>query len=77
MIASDSAVSVLAFSEEEGQLVEVHVGWDVTDLAAVDSDLVCQHARSRDLDRVSPVVVVIAESIREVQDGILGDLGGV
>ena len=57
--------------------MEVHVGWNVADLAAIDGDLVRQHARGRNLDRVGPVVVVVAEGIREVQDGVLGDLGGV
>lgn len=76
-IAAGVVVPILPSSEEEGQLVEVHVGRNVADLAAVDGDLVCQHARGRNLDRVSPVVVVVAEGIGEVQHGVLGDLGGV
>lgn len=54
--------------------MEIHVGWNVTDLTAVDGNLVCQHAWSWNLDRVSPVVVVVAEGISEVQDRILGNL---
>ena len=57
--------------------MEVHVGRNVSDLAAVDGDLVGQHARSGDLDGVSPVVVVVAESIREVQDRVLRNLRSV
>lgn len=70
-------VTLLASSEEERQLVQVHVRRNVADLATVDGDLVCEHARGWDLDRVRPVVVVVAEGIREVQDGILRNLGGV
>lgn len=66
-----------ARSQEEGQLVQVHVGRNVTDLAAVDGDLICKHARRRNLDGVSPVVVVVAKSVGEVQDCILGDVGSV
>ena len=54
--------------------MEVHVRWDVADLAAVDGDLVSKHAGSWDLDGVGPVVVVVAESIGEVENGVLGDL---
>jgi hypothetical protein len=54
--------------------MEVNIRWNVTDLAAVDSDLVCKHARGRNLDRVRPVVVVVAEGIGEVKDSILRDL---
>ena len=61
-------------SKEEGQLVQVHVRGDVANLRPVNGDLVSQHARSRDLDRVSPVIVVVAQSVGEVQDGVLRDL---
>jgi hypothetical protein len=57
--------------------MEIHVRWDVADLTAVNSNLVCQHARSWDLDRVSPVVVVVAESIGKVENCVFGGLGGV
>ena len=60
-------------SEEVQQLVEVEVVWDVADLASIDGDLVCEHAGSGDLDGVGPVEVVVAEGVREVQDGFLAD----
>lgn len=53
--------------------MEVHIAGDGTDLRAEASNLVCQHARSRDFDRVVPVVVIVAEGVREVQDGHLAD----
>ena len=57
--------------------MEVHIRRNVSDVATIDSDLVCEHARCGDLDRISPVVVVVAERIGEVEDGLLGDLGVV
>lgn len=57
--------------------MEVDVGRDIADLRAVDRDLVGEHARRRDLDRVRPVVVVVAERVGEVEDRVLGDLGVV
>ena len=50
---------------------------DVSDVSAIDGDLIGEHARSRDLDGIGPVVVVVAESIGEVEDGLLGDQRGV
>ena len=57
--------------------MKVEVGWDVADLAAIDSDLVGKHAGGRNLDGVRPVVVVVAERIGEVEDCVLRDKGGV
>ena len=64
-------------SEEEWKFVEVNVWWDVSYLTPVDGYLVGKHARSWDLDGVWPVVVVEAEGIGEVKDGIFRDLRGV
>jgi hypothetical protein len=64
-------------SQEEWKLVKIHVGWNVTNLTSVDGNLISKHARSRNFDGVSPVVVVVAKGISEVQDGFLRDLGGV
>ena len=55
--------------------MKVNIARNVADLAAIDSDLISQHARSWDLDRVGPVVVVVAESVGEVENGILGEEG--
>ena len=57
--------------------MKIHVRWNVTDLTSVDGDLVRKHTRCRNLDGISPVVVVVAESVGEVQDCILGYLGCV
>lgn len=64
-------------SEEEWKLVQVHVGWDVTNFTSVDGNFICKHAWGGDLDWVSPVIVVVAQGVGEIQDGILGDLRGV
>lgn len=61
-------------SKEEWELVQVHVRWDITNFRSVDGDLVSQHARGWDLDRISPIVVVVAKSVREIQDRILRDV---
>ena len=54
--------------------MEVDVAGDGSDLGAEAGDLVGKHARRRDLDRVIPVVVVVAEGVGEVEDGHLADL---
>ena len=51
--------------------MQIDVGWDVSYLASVDGYLVSKHARSWDLDWVWPVVVVEAQSVSEVKDGVL------
>ena len=63
-----------ARSQVEGELVEVHIARDGSNLGTEARNLVCKHARSGDLDGIIPVVVVVAQGVREVQDGHLGDL---
>lgn len=46
--------------------MQVHVRRDVSDLASVNGYFVSQHARGRDLDRVWPVVVVVAQRVGKV-----------
>ena len=70
-------VRLSKLSEIEGKLVEVNIGRNVADLAAIDSDLISQHARCRDLNGIGPVVIVVAESIGEVQNCILGYKRGI
>jgi len=53
--------------------MKVHVGWNISNLTAVNGDLVSQHAGSWNLDRVGPVVVVEAQGIGEVENCILRD----
>lgn len=50
---------------------------NVSDLVPVDRDLVGQHARRRNLDGVRPVVIVVAERVRKVQNGLLAEVGSV
>lgn len=57
-------------SQEERKLVEVHIRRNVSDFATIDCDFVCQHARGWNLDRISPVVVVVAEGIGEVENRV-------
>lgn len=64
-------------SQVEGELVEVHIAGDRANLRTEASNLVCKHAGRWNLYSVVPVVVVVAQGIREVQDGHLADLRGV
>jgi hypothetical protein len=57
--------------------VQVNVRRNISDFTSVDSNLICKHARSRDLDGIRPIVVVVAQRISEVQDSVLRDKGGV
>ena len=61
-------------SQVEGELMEIHIAGDCADLRTEASDLVCKHAGCWNLDRIVPVVVVVAEGVCEVQDGHLTDL---
>jgi hypothetical protein len=67
----------LKLSEVEGKLVKVNIWWNVADLAAIDSDLISQHAWSWDLNGIWPVVIIVAERIGEVQNGVLWNEGGI
>jgi len=58
-------------SEVEGKLVKVDIRGNVADFTAIDCDLVSQHARCGDLNGIWPVVVVVAESVGEIEDSIL------
>jgi len=53
--------------------MEIQIGGNVSNLATIDSNFISQHARGWNLDRVSPVVVVVAKGIREIENGILRD----
>ncbi len=64
-------------SQVEGKPVKVDIWGNVADLTAIDGDLVGQHAWGWDLNGVWPVVVIIAESIGEVEDGIFWDKRGI
>jgi hypothetical protein len=54
--------------------VQVDIAGDSAHFGAESSNFVGEHARGRDLDRVVPVVVVVAQCVREVQDRHLRDL---
>lgn len=57
--------------------MEVNIRGNVSDLATIDCDLISQHAGCRNLNRIWPVVIVVAEGIGEVQNSILRDQGRV
>ena len=57
--------------------MEVDIRWDSTDFGAEASNLIGEHTRRWCLDCVIPIVVVVAESVSEVQDGHLRNLRGV
>lgn len=57
--------------------MQVHIRGDRAHFAAEARDLVCKHARGGGLDRVVPVVVVVAQGVREVQDRHLRDVRAV
>ena len=63
-----------ARSQVEGELVEVHIARDGSNLGTEARNLVCEHAGGGNLDGIVPVVVVVAQGVGEVQDGHLGDL---
>ena len=58
-------------------LVEREVGGSVADLGPINSHAISQHARSRHFNAVWPVVIIVAQSISEVEDSVLGYAGGV
>lgn len=57
--------------------MQVNVGGNSANLGSEACDLVGKHAWRRGLDSVIPVVVVVTQSIGEVQDGHLADVRGV
>ena len=54
--------------------MEVHIAGDGANLRTEASNLVCEHAGGRNLDRIVPVVIVVAQGVCEVQDGHLADM---
>lgn len=54
--------------------MEVDVGRNSTYFGSETGDLVGEHARSGGFDRIVPIVVVVAQSVREVQDCHLADV---
>ena len=46
--------------------MEVHIAGDGADFRTEAGNLVCEHAGRGDLDGIVPVVVVVAEGVREV-----------
>jgi hypothetical protein len=57
--------------------VQVHIRGDSSDLASKPSNLISQHTRSRRLDGIVPIVVVVAQGVGEVQNGHLTNVGRV
>lgn len=69
--------SISQRSQEEGQLQEINILGDGTNFSSVDGDSVSEHAWSWDLDGIVPIGVVVAESVGEVEDGLLGQIGRI
>ena len=69
---SSPCLDGLYSSKEERKPMKIDVSGNVSDFTAINSNLVCQHTRSWDLDGVSPVVIVIAKSIRKVENCFFG-----
>lgn len=57
--------------------MEVHIAGDGAYFGAEAGDLVSQHARCWDLDRIVPIVVIVAQSVRKVQNSHFGNIAGV
>lgn len=57
--------------------MQVYIARDRSNFAAESGNLVGQHAGSRNLDRIVPIVVVVAQCVGEVQDGHLTDVGRI
>lgn len=57
--------------------MEIHIAWDRADLWSETSNLVCQHAGSGNLNRIIPIVVVVAKCVSKVKDSHFGNLWGV
>jgi len=64
-------------SEEEWKFVKVNIWGNIAYFTSVDCYLVSQHAWCRDLNWIGPVIVVKAQSIGKVKDGILWDSGRI
>lgn len=54
--------------------MQIDVGRNSAYLRSEAGNLVSEHARSRGLDRIVPIVVVVAQSVREIQDCHLADV---
>jgi len=61
-------------SEVEWEFVKIHIAWNCADFGSESSYLVGKHTWCWYLNRVVPVVVVVAQGVGEVKDCHLGDL---
>ena len=69
----DSTWSTCVSSQVEWELVEVHVAGDCANFRAETSNLVSQHAWSRNLNGIVPIVVIVTERVGEVKNRHLRD----
>ena len=58
----------MTHSQVEWELVKVYIAGNGSDLGSEASNLVGEHARRRNLDRIVPVVVVVAEGVSKVEN---------
>ena len=64
-------------SEIEGQSMHIDSIRDVSYFSPVNGYLISQHTRSRHFDRIWPVVVIITQSIGEIQDRFFWNLWSI
>ncbi len=57
--------------------MEVDIVGNITDFVTVNSDLISQHARCGNLDRIIPVVITETQIIGEVKDSLFANRGRV
>ena len=53
--------------------MEVDIVGNITDFVTVNSDLISQHARCGNLDRIIPVVITETQIIGEVKDSLFAN----
>lgn len=54
--------------------MKVDVRWYGTNFASETGNLISQHNWSGDLDRVVPIVIVVAEGVGEVENGFFRNI---
>jgi hypothetical protein len=57
--------------------VQVNIARNSANFRAEASNLVCKHAGGRNLNGVVPIVVIVAQSVSEVQDRHLADIARI
>jgi len=64
-------------SNEKWKSMKINIGRNIPNLTSIDGNFVCKHARSRNFDGVCPIIVIVTQSICEIDDCIFWNLRGV